>query len=189
MYRYLILSTIFCVTFSKLVIAGVTIHFEGTVSSNDNLSKIFYVVKDFAAKNKWTVEDASSDQGVLQRVINEENKDYKGKITGIVVRISDQCEPLYFQFGDDLLMQDFVKTQFAGPDVHIKIVELLEIIKPYFKNLNIIDEGEYWETKDREILEKHMNTVNSIINEIKENNPKAVGPIMDNNGRIIDVIQ
>ena len=169
--------------------AGVTIHYEGTAASPDSVTKILAAVTTFAEKNKWRTEDASTAKGRLQRVIDEMDKDYEGRITGVVVRTTANCEPLYFQFGDDLFMQDFVKTQFAGADLHIQIVQLLESLRPYFKQIDVYDEGDYWETHNKAVLQKHIATVNSMIADIKKKNPLAKGPLRMKSGRIADVVE
>ena len=45
-----------------------------------------------------------------------------------MIRPGPMCEPFYIQFGDDLFLQNYVKTQFAGVDVHIAIVKLRPMI-------------------------------------------------------------
>ena len=43
-----------------------------------------------------------------------------------------------------------VKTQFDSPDTHIWIIGLLKYLKKrYIANLEVRDEGEYWETGNR----------------------------------------
>ncbi|HEY6167604.1 MAG TPA: hypothetical protein VI454_06165 [Verrucomicrobiae bacterium] len=169
--------------------AGVTIHYEGTAASPSAVAKIIEVVTAAAKKNKWTIEDTSAKRGRLLRVIDEKNKDYEGKVTGVVIRIGGNCEPLHFQFGDDLFMQDFVKTQFAGADVHIQIVEMLESIRPFVKQLTVGDEGEFWGKRDRAILEGHIQKINSVIADMKKKNPKARVAVRLESGRVADVIQ
>lgn len=45
------------------------------------------------------------------------------------------------------------KTQFAGPDAHIAVLNLLQYLKDkYFSVFELTDEGNYWETKDKETL-------------------------------------
>ncbi len=47
----------------------------------------------------------------------------------------------------------FVKTQFGTVDAHIGIIKLLQFLKQtYIPNLEVHDEGQYWETADRERL-------------------------------------
>ena len=62
-----------------------------------------------------------------------------------------------------------VKTQFAPLHVHINIVKLLKYIgKKYIANLEVNDEGNYWQTGDREILAKKINFLSKKIDELAE---------------------
>lgn len=171
------------------VSAGVTIHYEGTAASPEAISKIMAAITVFAKENRWQVEDASEPKGKLKRWIDEKDKDYEGRITGVIVRVADNCEPLSFQFGDDLFVQDYVKTQFAGAGVHIRIVQLLELIRPYFEKIDVDDEGEYWGGHDRSVLEGHITKIDSVIADMKKKNPRADGPVRLKNGRILDIVQ
>ena len=55
----------------------------------------------------------------------------------------------------------FVKTQFLSPDVHVWIIGLLKYLKKrYLTNLDVNDEGGYWETGDRSALEENMRLIN-----------------------------
>ncbi len=175
--------------FASRATAGVTIHYEGMAVSPDAVARILAAVTSVAKHHGWSVEDASAKRGRLQRVIDEKDKDYEGPVTGVVIRVSENCEPLYFQFGDDLFMQDFVKTQFAGAGVHIQIVQLLESIKPFFRKLVVDDEGEFWASHDRARLEGNIEKINRVLEEIKQKDPKARGPVTLQSGRIVDVIQ
>ena len=189
MLNKVIVLLLLALAFASPAKAGVTIHYEGTAASPDSVVKILAAVTAFAKKNKWKIEDASITKGRLQRVIDEKDKDYEGKITGVVIRVADNCEPLHFQFGEDLFMQDYVKTQFAGIDVHIQIVHLFESLRPYFKKIDVYDEGDYWEAHDKAVLVDHIAKVDSMIEEIKKKNPKARGPLRMESGRIADIVE
>ena len=169
--------------------AGVTIHYEGYATSTNAVGLVISSATAFAKKHGWAVKGASADKGKLERVVDEKNKDYEGRITGIVIYPGKNCEPLYLQFGDDLFMQDYTKTQFAGPAVHLDIIALFDELKPHFRKLDILDEGEYWETRNRAVLEKHIATVNKMIEEIKRQKPQTKGPFTLPSGRIADVIE
>jgi hypothetical protein len=169
--------------------AGVTIHYEGYAASADAVAQIIAVAKLFADKHHWKTSDASAHHGKLERVIEEKNKDYEGEISGVVLYPNSKCEPVYLQFGNDLFMQDFVKTQFAGADTHRDIIALFDAIKPSFRKLVIDDEGDYWETRDRVALEKHIATVNKTIEELKKQKPNTRTSVVLPSGRIADVIQ
>lgn len=178
---------IFGTTFS--INAGVTIYYEGKAVSSNAVSKILKIASQTAKENMWRTENLNSEKGRLVRVINEKNNDYEGRITGIKILISKTCEPIFIQFGDDLFMQDFVKTQFAGADVHIQIIQMLELMRPHFEKFQVSDEGEYWDTHDRSKLVNHLETVNSMMRDIKKKNPKAKGPVFLKSGRIVDIME
>jgi len=168
--------------------AGVTIHFEGTASSSSAIAQIIAIATAFAKKRGWQIKDASAKTGKIPRVIEEKDKDDEGKITGVVLYPPKMCEPVYLQFGDDLFMQDYVKTQFSGVTIHLEVIALFDELKPHFKKLSVDDEGEYWETRNKKTLENHIDTVNRMIKDIRTKNPKAEGPIKLPSGRIADVI-
>ncbi|MCA1809631.1 MAG: hypothetical protein LC725_09310 [Lentisphaerae bacterium] len=61
----------------------------------------------------------------------------------------------------------FMKTQFLTPDMHIWIVGLLKYLqKKYFSNLEVDDEGGFWETGDRPALEAKMRLLNEKMDEL-----------------------
>jgi hypothetical protein len=169
--------------------AGITIHYEGHAMSRQAVIEILSVATEYAKQHGWMVKDASAENGTLERVINEKNADYEGKVTGVVLHPHAQCEPVYLQFGEDLFMQDFVKTQFAGANVHILLIELFDALKEKFRNLEITDEGEYWTTRDRDTLERHVSEVNEIIADMKSKDPTVKGAVTLPSGRIVDILQ
>lgn len=70
----------------------------------------------------------------------------------------------------------FVKTQFAGPETHVWIVGLLKYIqKHYLPELQVRDEGEYWETGNYETLKEKMNLINDKIEVISGELSRVTG--------------
>jgi hypothetical protein len=58
----------------------------------------------------------------------------------------------------------FVKTQFGPIEGHVALVELLTALqREFFPNLEVSDEGRYWETRDLAVLRKKMEYVQSAI--------------------------
>ena len=63
----------------------------------------------------------------------------------------------------------FVKTQFAGIENHIKIINLLTYLKKkYFKVLHITDEGGYYPKKDLDALSGRMEFIGNAIDTIRD---------------------
>ncbi|MDB6128268.1 MAG: hypothetical protein JWM35_2164 [Verrucomicrobia bacterium] len=174
-------------TLAGLARAGVTIHYEGTATSGESVAKILAAVTAYAKEHKWKVDDGSALNGKLERQDGDKTKDYHGKVTGVIVQVNDDCEPLAFQFDTNLFLQDEVKTQFAGAAVHIQIVELLETLKPFFKELTVEDEGGYWDDHDKAALESRIDGIGIQIDEQKRKHPEIQTAYRMRNGRIADV--
>lgn len=54
--------------------------------------------------------------------------------------------------GNYFVCAGFTKTQFAGDITHIKVAEVLRLVSAYANKVSIYDEGEYYETLNRERL-------------------------------------
>ncbi len=60
-----------------------------------------------------------------------------------------------------------VKTQFAPIDVHITLVKLLQYVKKhYIPNLEVNDDGQYWETGSTKTLQDKRKLINQKMDEI-----------------------
>ena len=60
-----------------------------------------------------------------------------------------------------------VKTQFAGPDIHITIIKFLRYISnKYLADFNLVDEGLYWESNDEQKLLHQFERYDFILNEV-----------------------
>ena len=164
-------------------------HFEGEAKDTKAVDAVIAEATAFAVSRQWRVEPVSKDKAELERVKDEKSVKYVGPLRGVILFPHAMCEPIHLEFGSDHALQDFVKTQFAGADVHIAIVELLRRLKPQFTRLEVEDEGEYWETSERTKLEQHINTVNRMLKDIIREKPSARGPVKLKDGRIADVIQ
>lgn len=146
--------------------AGVTVHYSGELASGTNPQQAITAAADFAKKSGWQ---------------------HKVEHNGITLFPAEWCEPLHLSFNGSVLAEDFVKTQFAGVDIHVKVVQLLRTLKPLFSRLNVDDEGEYWETRNMGKLEANIKAVNLMLQQIKQEHPSAKGPTRLPDGRIIDV--
>jgi hypothetical protein len=169
--------------------AGVTIRYQGRARSRAAVDKALAAARAEAERLGWTVEDASLPEGAPVRLNKEKARPYKGPIKGIVMRPHPRCEPFYLQFDATLYSQDFVKTQFAGADVHVQIVGLLKKLARHFADLKVEDEGEYWATADRKKLEDHLEAVNRMIRELQATHPNARSPVTNKEGRIVDILR
>jgi len=166
---------------------GVTIHYEGRLRDEAAFEAAIARVQDFCARHGWENSRFDVASATLQRVVNEQDVDYVGPSKGIEVMPHPGAEPLAFEFDRSLYVQEFCKTQFAGPAVHMQVISLLEDVAPFFETLTVEDEGEYWGTHDEALLISHLNKVEAMLADYLTENPDAYGPIRLPSGRIVDV--
>lgn len=164
----------FCVLFMVFFLsplmarAGVTIHYSGSVESAANARAIVDLAEKYAKNQGWKTKKVKE---------------------GIVFYPHPWCEPLNFAFENNKMKADFVKTQFAGAEVHKTIIELFREIRSMMSQLEIIDEGEYWETGNVQKLAFNIESVNVMMKNIKTQKSGVKGPRKLPNGRIIDLYQ
>jgi hypothetical protein len=168
---------------------GVTIHFEGQLLGRDAFNDLISATIAFSESRVWLTELIESEKVTLLRIDeNEKEWNYMGPARGITVYPSEDCDPIHLQFDKDLYVQEYVKTQFAGVETHLAVLDLLRIVKPFFSDLKVYDEGEYWETSDIHTLRDHMERVQHVIDEEKKNNPSAQVKVKTPDGRIMDLM-
>ena len=167
---------------------GVTIHFEGTLCEEAAYSALLGQVRDFSARQRWSVAELPEARRSLRRMRDEEPWDYVGITRGLIVHPHDNSEPLRFEFDEELRIQEYCKTQFAGPEMHIILVKLLRSLQPLFEALYVEDEGEYWDTSDALVLSGHMTWIDAQIARLVSENPSRRAAVRLPSLRIIDVL-
>jgi hypothetical protein len=66
-----------------------------------------------------------------------------------------------------------VKTQFAGIEIHKALIKLFKRLEQaYFTEFEMIDEGDYWNTLDEEVLKKQFDKYSFLL--------EAVGRELEN---------
>ncbi|WPR70945.1 hypothetical protein SLW70_13535 [Flavobacterium sp. NG2] len=167
---------------------GVTIHFEGKLKSDFEYEKIMLDAKAFAEANKMEHEFFTETEKLLLRHKDGEEWDYSGPTKGIRIQPHDNTDPLLLEFDENNYIQEYCKTQFADIAIHIKIVEFLKSVENYFDNLKVNDEGEYWQTADKGILQNRIDTCFYQIETLKQNDPTLDGPYKTEGDRIVDLL-
>jgi len=114
---------------------GVTIHFEGRLRDQTAYEGFLGVVSSLARSQGWQTETIKSAEVTLLRVRDEQEWDYVGPVKGIAVYLHEDCDPVRLEFDRDLYVQEFTKTQFAGAEYHLKVINLLKTIQPFFSEL------------------------------------------------------
>ncbi len=167
---------------------GVTIHFEGKLKSQESFQKIIDIAKQYALSNDLIFSLFNEENKILERVKDEKDWDYQGSTNGLLMQPDINSDPLNLEFDKDLYIQEYCKTQFADISVHILVIDLLRQIERYFKVLKVDDEGEYWDTGDITLLQKHFDNCFKAIDEVKQEDKSLEGPFRLENGRIIDLM-
>jgi len=164
---------------------GITIYFKGSLSDSGKINSLVAEVEDICKIMDWEYSILNEDwsQPEYAEIIHEgDGSKIEGNLglKGIGFQPHEKSEwvNLYFdRFGiltsihsKALQLQDksdkkseswnWVKTQFAPVNTHIAIVKLLRHIKKnYIYDLEVKDEGEYWDTDNVEILTSHINNI------------------------------
>ena len=168
---------------------GVTIHFEGRLRDDDALANVLAIAAEHAESNGWASETLDRDHDVLNREIDEESCDYEGPVRGVALYPHEDCEPVRLEFDADLFVQEFTKTQFAGVAIHCAVVALLRDLEPHFVELEVFDEGEYWDSGDLERLEEHCAAFDVALADFVANNPNVAVKVHLPGGRIADIVE
>jgi hypothetical protein len=71
----------------------------------------------------------------------------------------ESCDLNFYKRGKVFVCHSFCKTQYATRfvDCHLLVIKLLDMLKEAGFKLNVNDEGNYWETRDLEVLAKNIN--------------------------------
>ncbi len=154
---------------------GLTIHYKGNFRDPALLPEMISQIKDISREFKW-------DYHIYETKFASDGfgrEDYNGNIYGISTS-PPNCEALWFGFlsngmlssplhlqfwgktdkqpKDELLYQLFTKTQFGCIEVHKIVVHLFRrISEKYLKDITMMDEGGYCESRDEKVLEKKLN--------------------------------
>ena len=145
---------------------GVTIHYEGKASSAEHVGDILAMAAAYATDHGWAAS---------------------ARDHGLVLVPHDLCEPLELSFSDVVLVPSWVKTQFAGPDVHVAVVDLFRRLAPSFCKLQVGDDAQYWESGDLEVLKDAFDQVEEGLAAALQE-PDSSGPYRLPSGRIVDVL-
>jgi len=164
---------------------GISIHFRGKIKSPKLLPQMIEEVRDIAEENKWKYH-------VFKTELPEEGiglDSFEDELYGITFS-PPECEMVDFTFlsngrlcsvvgikiyfedeqNDIFIQWNSVKTQFAGPQIHITLVHLLDYFSAkYFDDFEVKDEAEYWETRDEKLLQEKFNFLNGILRNFESN--------------------
>jgi hypothetical protein len=151
---------------------GITIHYSGTAKSEKDVASLYKFAIQYAAKRKWRVQ--------LGR---------PRRLAGIALLPDDDCEPLTLRFTKTRRFSDYCKTQFAGPEVHLDVLQFFQDAARYFSKLAIYDEAlDMCEKPDLRSLKKAFSTSLKYIREGQREHPGSKLKVHLPGGRIADLV-
>lgn len=143
---------------------GVSIHYQGIIDT-DQITPLCEELRDIAGSVGWDFHDIDDSEKGLRGIILSPKSDMesvvflfdsKGRIHSVADLIAGWEE------GDFLCTS--VKTQFAGSAEHIWLCGLLRHIqRTYMPGMKVTDEGGFWETGDRQELQRRMDFLDQMI--------------------------
>lgn len=132
---------------------SVSIHYRGGVAEPNRIRELRDYLIDFADQANW-------------ECLNLTGQD-ESEILEIILYPPGHCEPVFFLFDTEgrlhppYAYQDAenalwcsVKTEYGPVEAHVQIVELLrQIQRQFIPQLEVSDEGRYWETANLDHLQ------------------------------------
>lgn len=158
---------------------GLSFHYKGALKNPKLLKKMIEEVADISQANQWKFHIFEEAFPSHAFTLNS----YNDSIYGICFS-PPNCEVVCLTFLSNGKMCAFynfeppkvsinelddnylsVKTQFAGPEIHKQLINIFDYInKKYFENFDLTDEGNYWETKNDQLLEDTFEKYTNLIN-------------------------
>jgi hypothetical protein len=151
---------------------SLSFHYSGTIKNTKLIETLALEIQDICIDMQWKHKMVIID----------------GICEGITFTPTE-CETIFFIFDEngrminpmwiaDILHNERArkyaygnacKTQFGGAAIHICIMKLLEYLNTKYElQLNITDEGQYWETKDEDIFIKNFDRYESLLKEVED---------------------
>jgi len=185
---------------------GITIHYRGKMQNIAHLPSLKDELIDIAETMNWEWHELDEDfskPASARLVVDEGQAEITGHlpIKGLSINLHADCESLDLFFDKEgnltgpllfIMVSEgrikaqeaflSVKTQFAPAEIHIAIVNLLRFLKKrYIPNMEVRDEGDYWNTSDKEkligkmlFLKGKMDTVARALSEIQIENAQSL---------------
>jgi len=172
---------------------GITIHYRGRIDNIEDVDQLSCEIKEFAKILDWDIREWNENWHLPNSAALEKEGDkleISGHvpIRGVSVIPHPGCEPLFLTFNnkgtlassinmvmmaEDEIETDRVwlstKTQFASSDIHAGLIKLLRFVKSkYISNLEVHDDGRYWESEDMAVLEELFTRVGSAIDSLPD---------------------
>jgi hypothetical protein len=163
---------------------GLSLHYRGQLPDIGQVETLTKQLIEISTQMNWEwmpLDEDWSKPATAKVTVTDRGAEIDGHLPlkGVGITVDPKSESLSFYFDPQGNLRDplslimileghiapedawvSVKTQFSSPETHIMIVGLLKYLKKhYIPELEVFDEGEYWETGDPEILKEKMNFI------------------------------
>lgn len=159
---------------------GLSFHYHGEIAKPEFLSPLIEELKEICTVYHWQYDLYDQVFPLTGFTQNYNDEIYgisftpKGCETIFICFLSNgkMSSPLQLDYFGKSDQQDeshylymlSVKTQFSNPFIHATIIQLFKYISTkYFKNFELTDEGEYWETNNEFLLKKNFEKYNNLL--------------------------
>ena len=168
---------------------GLSIHYSGLLRNYALIENLINECEDICKSLEWDYHIREKKSNANDYVhlsnpafINYTIEDLKGisftpkeseTVSLVFFPSGILCSPVKLMYNDpatnDLMVETVsVKTQYAGMDIHLTILKLLQYLKDkYFSVFELSDEGMYWETKDVEVLKTQFARYDFIVHSMR----------------------
>ncbi|MBU1720790.1 MAG: hypothetical protein KKA07_17120 [Bacteroidetes bacterium] len=159
---------------------GLCIYYNGRFNPEASLSEMIAEIRDICEVQKWRYKVYETEFPSLNF-----GEEYNENIYGISFT-PPECETVTIEFLSNGRMSNYpllklygfsdnednraflymvwVKTQFAGVEVHALLIQIFRhISKKYLLDFQMTDEGKYWETNDMEVLRGQFRLYGSLL--------------------------
>ncbi|MEQ9376929.1 MAG: hypothetical protein RIG68_17195 [Imperialibacter sp.] len=163
-----------------------SIHYSGRISNRASLPNLIEEIKDITNIYQWKLSVFKEEFPVQ----DDEGQLVDGELYGVAFS-PPNCEPVWVSFLSNGRMSTPValkffgeqrdedekkylyhlstKTQFAGIHTHQVIIHLLKYLKEkYLEDFVLSDEGQYWETNDKSVLEANFSRYTLLIDIVED---------------------
>ncbi len=196
---------------------GVTIHYRGKLKSPDLIKTLMDEVEEICISNDWHYQLLNNETPKAEATLTNpfaledfesdpdfefERDRFQGDLRGITFEPHEESETVTFLFDTEGVLRSifssifkkkgkytwcFVKTQFAGVETHVRIINLMAYLKTkYFKKFEIHDDGGYYPDNNTEELQNRLDylnnaisTVHDVFENISINNSKSPDEFID----------
>lgn len=166
---------------------GNTIQYYGRAEDPEAVGRVVIAAEAFFDRLRWPYELVDGAEFTIWLDCGKDGMTYfTATGFGVIAHPHPLCEPVPLVFRPDGRLAGCVKTQFAPMSIHKDIAALLRTVGPDLAEFEVSDETGYWDSESDDGLAVAMEVESDRIMEQMATG-RFVGPIVQPNGRIVDL--